>query len=134
MTHCSGFRVSLPDDPADMQWTQTLFLIFSVPEAGISGNLYNLARPNLGVCHSSIKIHKGLSLHPWQIEHNDAQMHLPCPEHFDDFTLANGLSFQAHSTRVARSSTTRLMATARSTSPTMRFAILSTRTIRRKTR
>lgn len=88
-----------PRDPADIQWTETLFLIFSVPEAGISGNLYNLARPNLGVCHSSIEIHKGLSLHPWQIEHNDAQMHLPCPERFDDFTLANGLSFQAHSAR-----------------------------------
>ena len=88
-----------PCDPNDKLWTETLFLIFSAPEAGISGNLYTLARPNLGICHSSIEIHKGLSLHPWQIEHNDAQMHLPCPERFDDFTLDNGLSFQALNAR-----------------------------------
>lgn len=84
-----------PRDPHDRHWTETLFMIFSVPEAAISGNLYTLARPNLGICHSSIEIHQGMSLHPWQIEHNDAQMHLPCPERFDHFVLDNGLAFQA---------------------------------------
>ncbi|WP_347718633.1 hypothetical protein [Sphingomonas sp.] len=88
-----------PCDPADRSWTETLFMIFSVPEAGISGNLYTLARPNLGICHSSIEIHKGMCFHPWQIHHNDAQMHLACPEKFDDFTLENGLSFKAHNAR-----------------------------------
>ena len=86
-------------DPNDKQWTETLFMIFSVPEAGISGNLYTLARPNLGICHSSIEIHSGMSFHPWQIDHNDSQMHLSCPERFDNFSLDNGLSFQAHSAR-----------------------------------
>jgi hypothetical protein len=80
-----------PCDPDDRSWTETLFVIFSVPEAGISGNLYTLARPNLGICHSSIEIHKGMCFHPWQIHHNDAQMHLKCPEQFDDFTLENGV-------------------------------------------
>ena len=91
-----------PCDPDDRSWTETLFVIFSVPEAGISGNLYTLARPNLGICHSSIEIHKGMCFHPWQIHHNDAQMHLKCPEQFDDFTLENGLSFKALNERDSR--------------------------------
>lgn len=86
-------------DPADDTWTETIFQIFSVPEFGISGNLYCVARPNLGVCHSSIEIHQGMCFHPWQLHHNDAQMHLRCPEDYSDFTLANGLSFKAHSER-----------------------------------
>lgn len=86
-------------DPNERMWTETLFLIFSVPEAGISGNLYTLARPNLGICHSSIEIHSGMSFHPWQIEHNDAQMHLSCPERFEEFSLENGLSFKALNAR-----------------------------------
>lgn len=88
-----------PRDPADDTWTETLFLIFSVPECSISGNLYVVARPNLGVCHSSIEIHQGLCFHPWQLHHNDAQMHLRCPEDYSDFTLANGLTFKAHDER-----------------------------------
>jgi hypothetical protein len=84
-------------DPADTTWTETVFVIFSVPELAISGNIYVLTRPNLGVCHSSIEIHQGMCMHPWQLHHNDSQMHLPCPEDFSDFTLANGLSFKAHS-------------------------------------
>jgi len=91
-----------PRDPADPHWTETIFVIFSVPEAGVSGNLYVLARPNLGICHSSIEIHKGMCFHPWQIHHNDSQMHLPCPEDFSDFTLENGLSFKAFNERDSR--------------------------------
>lgn len=86
-------------DPADDTWTETAFQIFSVPEFGISGNIYVLTRPNLGVCHSSIEIHQGLCMHPWQLHHNDSQMHMRCPEDFSDFTLANGLTFKAHSER-----------------------------------
>lgn len=88
-----------PRDLTDPTWTETLFIIFSVPEAGISGSVYTLTRPNLGVCHSSIEIHKGFCFHPWQIQHSDSQMHLPCPEAFDDFSLANGLSFKALNAR-----------------------------------
>lgn len=84
-----------PRDPDDPHWTETLFVIFSVPEEGISGNLYVLARPNRGICHSSIEIHRGMCFHPWQIHHNDAQMHLSCPESFSRFDLENGLSFTA---------------------------------------
>ena len=88
-----------PRDPKDRTWTETLFIIFSVPAAGISGSVYTLTRPNLGICHSSIEVHKGFCFHPWQVDHNDAQMHLPCPENFADFTLENGLSFKALNAR-----------------------------------
>jgi len=86
-------------DASDDTWTETVFQIFSVPEYGISGNIYVLTRPNLGICHSSIEIHQGICLHPWQVHHNDSQMHLRCPDDFSDFTLANGLTFKAHSER-----------------------------------
>ena len=86
-------------DPADDTWTETAFLIFSVPECAISGNIYVLTRPNLGVCHSSIEIHQGMCMHPWQLHHNDSQMHMRCPADFSDFTLPNGLTFKAHSER-----------------------------------
>ena len=86
-------------DPADDTWTETTFVIFSVPELAISGNIYVLARPNLGVCHSSIEIHQGMCMHPWQLHHNDSQMHMRCPQDFSDFTLSNGLTFKAHSER-----------------------------------
>ena len=91
-----------PSDPDEIAWTETLFMIFSVPEAGISGNLYTLARPNLGVCHSSIEIHRGFCLQPWRIHHNDPQMHLRCPADFADFRLDNGLRFQAVDARTFR--------------------------------
>lgn len=91
-----------PSDPKEIAWTETLFMIFSVPQAGISGNLYTLARPNLGVCHSSIEIHKGFCLEPWKIHHNDSQMHLACPSDFADFELANGLRFKALDERSCR--------------------------------
>jgi len=86
-------------DSTDDTWTETVFQIFSVPELGISGNIYVLTRPNLGVCHCSIEIHQGLCMHPWQLHHNDSQMHMRCPEDFSDFTLPNGLTFKAHSER-----------------------------------
>ena len=86
-------------DQADPSWTETLFVIFSSPEEAISGNLYTLARPNLNICHSSIEIHRGMCFHPWQVHHNDAQMHLRCPERFEAFTLDNGLSFRALNAR-----------------------------------
>ncbi len=91
-----------PRDPSDRTWTETLFIIFSVPEVAISGSVYTLARPNMGVCHSSIEIHRGLCFHPWQIHHADAQMHLPCPTDFSRFTLDNGLSFEAFNARDSR--------------------------------
>lgn len=71
---------------------ETLFLIFSVPEARISGNAYVLARPNAGVCLASVYVHQGIHANAWTVDYSDAPMHLACPDTMADFTLSNGLS------------------------------------------
>lgn len=84
-----------PRDPTDMTWTETTFLPFGVPEEGIFGNVYVLARPNLGVATSSIIVSKGICTQPYQIDFTDPQVHLPCPVSFSNYTLANGLCVQS---------------------------------------
>ena len=80
-----------PRDPSDLTWTETNFLPFIVPEAGLFGNVYVLARPNLGVATSSILIGQGLCRQPFEIDFTDPQVHLRCPESFSDYALDNGL-------------------------------------------
>ena len=82
-------------DPADLSWTETTFLPFFIPEPGIFGNVYVLARPNLGVCLSSVLVSEGLCLQPYEIDFTDSQMHLKCPASFSRYTLANGLTMEA---------------------------------------
>lgn len=84
-----------PRDPDDRTWTETTVLMFTVPEAGILGNAYVLARPNLGVALSSIVIGRGFCRQPYEIDFTDPQMHLPCPESFASYSLANGLTVDA---------------------------------------
>ncbi|WP_018000555.1 hypothetical protein [Paracoccus sp. N5] len=83
-----------PSNPAEWRWTETTPLIFSVPEAGILGNLYVASRPNLGVALSSIAIGQGICRQSYEIDFSDAQMHLPAPDNFTNYTLENGLSVQ----------------------------------------
>ena len=79
------------DSPA-FDHAETLFLIFSVPEARISGNAYVLCRPNAGICLSSIYVHQGIHANAWTADYSDAPMHVKCPDTMADFTLSNGLS------------------------------------------
>lgn len=79
-------------DSPEFDYAETLFLIFSVPEASISGNAYVLCRPNAGVCLSSIYLHQGFVANAWAADYADAPMHVKAPEKFSDFTLSNGLS------------------------------------------
>ena len=81
-------------DSPSFDHAETLFLIFSVPEARISGNAYVLCRPNAGVCLSSIYVHQGIHANAWTVDYSDAPMHLKCPDTMADFTLSNGLSVQ----------------------------------------
>jgi hypothetical protein len=81
------------DSPA-FDHAETLFLIFSVPEARISGNAYILCRPNAGICLSSVYVHQGIHAAAWTVDYSDAPMHVKCPETMADFTLSNGLSVQ----------------------------------------
>ena len=84
-----------PCDPSDRSWTETTFLPFGVPEAGIFGNAYVLARPNLGIVSSAIIVSQGFCRQPYEIDFTDPQMHLPCPGSFSKYQLDNGLSVQA---------------------------------------
>lgn len=83
-----------PRDPADRTWTETTFLPFFVPDAGIFGNVYVLARPNQGVAISSILISEGFCLQPYEIDFTDPQMHLTCPASFLKYSLENGLTVE----------------------------------------
>jgi hypothetical protein len=77
-------------DPSDMNWTETMFSIFSVPEANILGNLYVLARPNLGVITGTVMVQQGFCRQPYEIDFCDPEVHLPCPESFSNFSLPSG--------------------------------------------
>lgn len=79
-------------DSPGFDHAETLFLIFSVPEARISGNAYVLCRPNAGVCLSSVYVHQGFHANAWTADYSDAPMHVQCPETMAEFTLSNGLS------------------------------------------
>src|SRR5215208_8180928 len=83
-----------PRDPSNWRWTETTPLIFSVPEAGILANVYVAARPTLGVALSSIAVGQGFCRQPYEMDFTDSQMHLPCPESFTKYTLANGLGVE----------------------------------------
>jgi hypothetical protein len=84
-----------PRDPADRTWTETIFLPFTVPDEKIFGNVYVLARPNLGVATSSILVGRGFCPQPYEVDFTDPQVHLPCPASFSKFSLENGLSVEA---------------------------------------
>jgi hypothetical protein len=83
-----------PSDPSNWRWTETTPLIFHVAEAGILGNLYVAARPNIGVALSAVAVAQGFCTQAYEIDFSDAQMHLPCPEDFTKYTLENGLSVE----------------------------------------
>ncbi|MGE0233583.1 MAG: hypothetical protein AB7O39_00370 [Flavobacteriaceae bacterium] len=83
-----------PSDPKEWRWTETTPLIFSVPEAGILGNLYVAARPNLGVALSAVAVAQGFCRQAYEMDFSDSQVHLPCPDDFLGYTLENGLSVE----------------------------------------
>lgn len=81
-----------PVPKSNWRWAETTPLSFSVPEAGLLGNLYIAARPNLGVALSSVGIVRGFRFQPFEVDFSDAQMHLPCPDNYTHYTLESGLS------------------------------------------
>jgi len=82
-------------DESNPDWAETRFMSFSVPEEQLFGNVYVLARPNVGAVISDITVQRGIALHPYEMDFHDPQMHLPCPDSFSKFTLRNGLSMEA---------------------------------------
>lgn len=79
-----------PDSPLD--WTETNYFTFNVPEARIFGSAYLVARPRLNVCMSDITIQDRIS--PiWEEQlYIDCRQHLPCPGSLLSYDLPNGLS------------------------------------------
>jgi hypothetical protein len=79
-------------DPSLTYWTETIGFWFAVPEANIYGNIYVLARPNVGATISSVNVIQGINRHAFSVDFTDPQMHAPCPDSMVDFELTSGLS------------------------------------------
>lgn len=81
-----------PPKDADFRWAETNFFPFTIPEAGISGAIYCVFRPSLGVVMSDVTIFDRISRN-WEGQaYVDNQQHLPCPAKLSDYSLANGVS------------------------------------------
>jgi len=81
-----------PPPGADFRWAETNFFPFNIPEAGISGSVYCVFRPKLGVVMSDVTIFDRIAQHWEGLAYVDNQQHLPCPERLSDYALPNGLS------------------------------------------
>jgi hypothetical protein len=81
VTELSGadesFHLPPTDDP---WWTETSWYSFWVPERRLSGALYPLFRPNLGVASCSVYLWDAASDRPWQAPYARSRWHLPMPE------------------------------------------------------
>ena len=76
----------------DFRWCETNPLLFNIPQARISGMLYVVTRPVLGVCMSDVTVQDRYS-DTWEDTlYVDNQQHLPCPRSLLDYALPNGLS------------------------------------------
>lgn len=79
-------------DASPLDWCETNFFSFNIPEENILGYFYLLTRPKLGVCMSDITIQDRIS--PiWEDQLLvDNRQHLPCPQTLTEYSLPNGLS------------------------------------------
>ena len=76
-------------------WCETNFFPFSVPEHNLSGSIYLLTRPKLGVTMVDILIQDRIAP-AWEAQaYVDNQQHLPCPASLLRYSLPNGLSVEA---------------------------------------
>lgn len=80
-----------PPAGADFRWAETNYFPFTISEEGISGAIYLLFRPKLGVAMSDITIFDRMSRN-WEGQaYVDNQQHLPCPKMLSEFSLPNGV-------------------------------------------
>jgi hypothetical protein len=80
-----------PTANADFRWCETNPFLFNIPEERISGSIYVVTRPRLGVCMSDITVVDRIAPAWEQQLYVDNQQHLPCPESLRDYALPNGL-------------------------------------------
>jgi hypothetical protein len=80
-------------DPNQPTWAETNFFGFYNAEAKLNVGVYALFRTNLGTVVSTVCMHKGRAVTPWEADYVDYRASLPMPEPRDlcDYRLANGL-------------------------------------------
>ena len=76
-------------------WAETNYFPFWIPSAGLSGAVYSVFRPGLGVCLSDITIFDRCATHWESLAYTDNQQHIPCPASLARYSLRNGLTVEA---------------------------------------
>jgi hypothetical protein len=90
--HDDGFH---PGDPAEPYWTETCWFSFLVPERRLSGTLYPLFRPNLGVCASAVHVWDDTGHEPQDALYSRNLWHVPFPDHdLTQLSLPGGLRYR----------------------------------------
>lgn len=80
-------------DPA-LDWTETNWWSFNVPERALAGWLYTQVKPNLGVCAGGAFVYGPDAWLPWELPYYGWFSHQPLPDPLDlrDTTFRNGVS------------------------------------------
>lgn len=97
-----GITMIFPEDvefhtpiPTPVDWAETNFFGFYIPNQRIMGSIYTVARPGVGACVSDIVIYGGLSADRLDALHYDVGQHFPLPESLGDYSFSNGLRVHA---------------------------------------
>jgi hypothetical protein len=76
-------------------WAETNYFPFFIPGAGLSGAVYNVFRPGLGVCSSDVTIFDRCAHHWEGLAYTDNQQHIPGPADLASYELRNGVRVEA---------------------------------------
>lgn len=84
-----------PDPDGNQFWTETCWFAFFVPERRLSGTIYPLFRPNLGICSSGVHLWDDSASAPHEILYDRMLWHLPFPDgDLTDVTLPSGVRYR----------------------------------------
>ena len=77
-----------------IDWTETNWWSFNVPERGLAGWLYTQVKPNLGISSGGAFVYGPGSWLPWELPYYGWFSHQPLPQPLDlrNVTFANGVS------------------------------------------
>jgi hypothetical protein len=92
MSYHPEAMANLTDAATRHAWAETFYMPFAVPELGLFGSAYVMARPGVGVTTSDVKIYQGLGRSRLDALYSDNQTQVPAPAEFNKFTLPTGLS------------------------------------------
>ena len=76
-------------------WAETNYFPFWIPGSGLSGAVYCVFRPGLGVCLSDITIFDHCATSWEALAYTDNQQHIPCPHSLSHYNLRNGLEVKS---------------------------------------